>query len=70
MKSGVCPKCNSEEVYVHKAPGPHGLIIPIQTFAAQPSSLFICADCGYIEVYAETGFDLSKVKEKFTKVKS
>ncbi len=69
MKGGSCPKCESAEVYVHEAPGPHGLIIPIHKFAAHPTDLFVCADCGYIEIYAKTGFDLQKVKEKFKKAK-
>ena len=67
MKSGICPKCNSEEVYVDST-NRHGIVIPIQSFAIHPTHLYICADCGYLEFYAQTGFDLQKVKEKFRKV--
>ena len=68
MKSGICPKCKSAEVYVDSN-GRHGITVPIQNFAVHPTHLYVCAECGYLEFYAQTGFDLSKVKEKFRKVK-
>lgn len=68
MKDGICPKCKSEEVYIDKAIR-HGIIVSIQMLAAHPTHLYVCADCGYLEFYAQTGFDLQKVKEKFIKVK-
>jgi len=67
MKDGICPKCNSEEVYVDSY-GNHGIVLPIVAFAAHTIHLYVCADCGYLEFYALTGFDLQKVKEKFIKV--
>ncbi len=68
MKDGICPKCKSEEVYVDYGMR-HGVIIPIHTFAPHPTKLYVCAECGYLEFYAQTGHDLSKVKVIFQKVK-
>ncbi len=69
MKSGICPKCKSEEVYVDNGIR-HGITVPIHAFAVHPTHLYVCADCGFLEFYAQTGHDLSKVKEKFKKVKN
>ena len=68
MKDGICPKCESEEIYKDKSER-HGIVIWIQALAVHPTNLYVCADCGYLEFYAQTGFDLQQVKEKFTKVK-
>ncbi len=68
MKSGVCPKCKSEEVYIDSL-GNHGIVIPLGIIAGHTVHLYVCADCGYLEFYAQTGHDLSRVKEKVRKVK-
>ncbi len=67
MKNGICPKCSSEEIYIDSN-NRHGIGKPIQEFSAQ-THYYCCTDCGYIEIYAQTGYDLSKAKEKFIKVK-
>lgn len=67
MKDGICKKCGSAEVYVDSSK--HGIIVPVSNFTVHPTHLYVCADCGYLEFYAQTGFDLQKVKEKFRKVK-
>ncbi|HQU81508.1 MAG TPA: hypothetical protein PKY59_00190 [Pyrinomonadaceae bacterium] len=69
MKDGICPKCKSEEVYIDTA-NRHGIIVPVHSLATRPTHLYVCVDCGYLEFYARTGFDLQKVKEKFKKVKN
>ena len=69
MKSGVCPKCASEEVYVDSGMR-HGIIVPVQSMVVHATHEHVRGDCGYLEFYAQTGFDLQKVKEKFRKVKS
>ncbi len=46
----------------------HGIIVPI-SFTPHQTHLYICADCGYMEFYAQTGFDLQKVKKRFRKAK-
>ena len=68
MKSGSCPKCNSDEVYLDENAG-HGVVITIHLLAFQMTDLYVCADCGYLEIYSVVGADLRRVKEKFKKVK-
>lgn len=67
MKSGVCPKCGSDAVYVDKGQR-HVLRIMVQSLSNLQTHLYICADCGFIEFYALQGFDLSEVSKKFEKV--
>lgn len=67
MKSGICPKCKSEEVYVDS--NDHGFTLRIHMFSPHQTHTYVCSDCGFIELYAEKGHDLDKVKEKFRKVK-
>lgn len=69
MKSGICPKCGSAEVFVDSSRR-HGIIVPVGSLDTHQTHLYVCADCGFVEIYAQTGHDLSKVKEKFRKVKS
>ena len=66
MKSGKCPKCGSEEVYKGQSMNTllyNAFLVP------NPPQNYVCTDCGYYEFYAFTGHDLSKVKDKFEKVK-
>lgn len=69
MKEGICIKCGSENVYVDST-NRHGINIPVRNMMIHPTHLHICVDCGYMEFYAQTGFDLQTVKEKFRKVKN
>jgi predicted nucleic-acid-binding Zn-ribbon protein len=69
MKSGVCPKCKSEEVYVDNGIR-HGIVVPIHALSVHPTELYVCANCGFLEFYAHTEYDLSLVKERFRKVKA
>ena len=67
MTRGVCPKCNSEEIYkgqpLYNAGLQTGFLVPL------PPQTYVCTDCGYYEFYAFTGPDLDRVKERFEKVK-
>ena len=67
MKDGLCPKCGSEEVYVDSTIR-HGIIVPVSAVYHQTHQ-YVCADCSYLEFYAQTGHDLSKIKQKWRKVK-
>lgn len=69
MKSGICPKCNSKEIY-GDLNHPHG--IQVQKFAFTPVNtiLLVCANCGYLEFYVENDSDLEKIKKKFRKVEN
>ena len=67
MKSGICPKCGSQEIYSKKekktfAPNK----IDIDMWHVAIPEVFICGDCGYVERYIVTGFDV--IKEKWKKL--
>ncbi|MBK6749486.1 MAG: hypothetical protein KA956_00210 [Pyrinomonadaceae bacterium] len=66
MKSGICPKCESDEVYKGDSRSPIG----IQTSAlhVQSAVTYICVACGYYEFSAFPGPDLDRVKNRFDKV--
>lgn len=68
MKSGICPKCESEEVFVDYG-SRNGIVIPVGMLLQLSTNLYVCADCGYLEFYTPIGFDLQRVKEKYRKVK-
>lgn len=68
MKDGICPKCNTEEVYFDNS-GKHGIDLKISCTYVHLTHLYICADCGFMEFYTQTGFDFQKVKERYQKVK-
>ena len=61
MRSGVCPKCGSSEVYVSRHPG--GIWnfeasylkfrAPAHHGDSEGLRTLLCADCGYLEWYLE-----------------
>jgi len=73
LKSGVCPKCNSDEVYYTSDDGhmvlPHGLKVDWVLLASRPEIVnFACANCGYVEFYV-TADHLERVKKDWLRVK-
>ena len=65
MKSGKCPKCQSEAVYVGSEvfpkSGPFGSnAIPVSLTSMAALDNYVCGDCGYVEQYIA---DDSKRKE-------
>ena len=77
MKStGICPKCNSNQVYTNKDNLRRGdrCKIPIKGMYSQFAEVYVCLDCGFIEEYLS--FDsfieknVKRIKEKWTKVKN
>jgi predicted nucleic-acid-binding Zn-ribbon protein len=69
MKSGICPKCKSEEVYENTNHS-HGINVERFSFMIMNTILFVCAVCGYMEFYIENGQDLEKIKKEFRKVEN
>lgn len=69
MKSGICPKCRSTEVY-GDTNHPHGITFEMWTINPMNTILLVCADCGYLEFYIENEKDLEKIKNKFGKVEN
>ena len=69
MKNGICPKCESKEVY-GDVNNPHGISVDKLAFSPMNTILLVCADCGYLEFYVENEKDLEKIKKRFGKVES
>ena len=67
MKSGICPKCKSMEIY-GDINHPHGIQVEKLAFRPINTILLVCADCGYLEFYIENEKDLEKIREKLSKV--
>ncbi len=77
MKNGICPKCQSGEVYRHKGSENSERItlkeaaIPVFGAFAQITwpDKYVCLSCGYIEYYLPEAANLELVKENWEKVK-
>lgn len=68
MRSGICPKCKSEEVYISRR-DTHGVRVPVSWLDVL-TDLYVCADCGYLELYVEGKLNLEKVPQQLKKVKN
>ncbi|MCB0476740.1 MAG: hypothetical protein KDC84_01160 [Crocinitomicaceae bacterium] len=55
MKTGICPKCQSTEIYTDGSPkrGDRSSI-PISNWKKFFIDTYACYDCGYIEEYIES----------------
>lgn len=67
MKSGICPKCGSNEIYTNKKLQPFNSIL--LKFAWQWIRAYlrryVCAACGYIESYVADEESLKHILEEF-----
>ena len=52
-KAGICPKCNSSEVYNNSKETPRGErnSIPLSSWVSLMVHVYVCLECGYIEEY-------------------
>ncbi|UCF92914.1 MAG: hypothetical protein JSW39_01795 [Desulfobacterales bacterium] len=70
MKSGICPKCGSDEVYsgagvVFKS-GPFGSnSIPISLTSIAALDNYVCAQCGFVESYIPNAAKLKEISKKW-----
>ena len=64
MKNGKCPKCNSREVYKHSGISQRSHL-SVSTFKQAKLEDYVCAGCGYLEVYIIKSEDLKKIREKW-----
>lgn len=71
MKSGVCPKCDSKNVYcgtnIFPKSGPFGSnSIPVSLTSIAALDNYVCVDCGYVESYVEED-KLEEIARKWQK---
>jgi predicted nucleic-acid-binding Zn-ribbon protein len=64
-KTGVCPKCGATDIRVERQ-RMWGTLIPVRAnvFGAVYASHFICASCGFVEMWVERPEDLEKIRRK------
>jgi hypothetical protein len=65
MGDGRCPRCGSESVHVVDA---GRLSIPLSAFSVAPLGLYVCAGCGYVELYMQDRELLPKIAAKYVSV--
>ena len=75
MKGGQCPKCGSSDVYTknnaiatRQAGNTANLSIRVSTFSTVHFDNYICARCGYIEIYIDDKKSLPSIISKWDKV--
>lgn len=69
MKTGNCPKCGSENVHVVHSMRNH-LVVPLSVLSMTDSAtdLYVCVQCGFLEIYVEDPTDLPKIADTWPKV--
>ena len=65
MKSGICPKCNSSNVYFKE----YALVNVTLDGKYVAYTDYVCTDCGYFETYITDKEALSKIPVKAEKLK-
>lgn len=71
MENGVCPKCNSQNIYTSKDKTLYygdRTNVQINTFKALRTIIYICTDCRFIEEYIKPGENIDKVTKHWNKV--
>jgi transposase-like protein len=71
MKSGTCPRCQSTTVYRKEGhPAQREQITLTGGVISQgvAPTRYVCASCGYVELYIDSEEHLTVVREKWTKV--
>jgi len=66
MKSGKCPKCGGEEIFVNTTET-HGIRVPLGLRFVDTEE-YVCGTCGYMEFYVQHKSDLERVPQTFRKV--
>ena len=71
MKNGICPKCNSKEVYQkegHPSQREHITLSGGVISQGVPPKRYACTACGYTEFYIEGAEHLKVIRENWKKV--
>ena len=75
MKTGICPKCNSDKVFsgaeIPLKKGPFGSnSIPIGLTSIAAVDNYVCGECGYVERYISDRTKLAEIARKWDKVEA
>ena len=73
MKTGICPKCSSHEVFsgagIALKKGPFGSnSIPIGLTSIAALDNLVCAECGYVESYVSDPEKWVEISRKWDKI--
>ena len=73
MKTGICPKCSSPEVFsgagVALKKGPFGSnSIPVGIISIAALDNLVCVECGYVESYVSDPDKLAEISRKWARV--
>lgn len=73
MRSGICPKCNSREVYYnanlrYKSGSYNSNTIPLSFFRSIALDNYVCTHCGYMESYIADPTSLDRIKGVWERV--
>jgi hypothetical protein len=75
MKSGICPKCGSSEVYAGTHLPPFAKMgsnwantIPITPWVYAGLDNYVCVDCGYVESYVAARYKRAMIAQKWPRV--
>ena len=73
MKTGICPKCSSTEVFsgagIALKKGPFGSnAIPIKLSSIAALDNYVCTSCGYVESYISDLGKLNTISRKWDNV--
>lgn len=67
MKNGICPKCNQKEVYLRDSLR-NDFSIALGMFGSAATNIYVCANCGYVEIYVAEERDFAAIAQKLKKV--
>ncbi len=67
MKDGICPKCGAREVHRYDKT-PVEFSIALSFFNSASVVYYICAGCGYVELFVDDPSKLPQIAEKYPKV--
>ena len=75
MKTGICPKCSSHEVFsgagIALKKGPFGSnSIPIGLTSIAALDNFVCSACGYLERYVSDPEKLAEISRKWDQIEA
>ena len=75
MKTGACPKCNSNKVFsgadIPLKKGPFGSnSIPIGLTSIAALDNYVCGECGYVERYVSDPAKLVEISRKWNAIET